>query len=90
MGGDGIPKGSGTMANQLPTYVKRTRFEDLGYQCVRPKCWRFVDIGAGPYLGKWTYANIGPCYGSRAELLADVERFYGECYDRTYCATPIA
>lgn len=50
--------------------LRATRFLDtLAYRCDGPNLWRFYDItGDKP-------AAVGPQYQSKAELLADLERY---------------
>jgi hypothetical protein len=55
--------------------VRNTRFDGLGY--VPPSCngdaWRFVDM-TDPQRN----ALVGPHYRTKAELLADLERYAKE------------
>lgn len=44
-----------------------TRFKELGYRKTMPGLWRFVDAETG--------ADVGPQYRTKAELLADLERY---------------
>lgn len=53
-----------------PTH--RTRFPELGFQH-RGDHWRIVDLNDCPDPAM--PSGIGPYYRSRAELLADLERF---------------
>lgn len=60
--------------------IIRTRFEELGYTHVAPGLWRFVDITEFP-RDKWAgLPVVGPHYGTKAELLADMERYYAACW----------
>lgn len=43
-----------------------TRFPELSYERIDPRCWRFVDADG---------SEIGPMYPTKAELLADLDRF---------------
>jgi hypothetical protein len=53
--------------------IHKTRFPELGYVHDGPALWRIVDLtDARP-------SRIGPLYPSRAELLADLQR-YAEQY----------
>lgn len=47
--------------------ARRTRFDELQFARIAPGVWRIVDAETGHV--------VGPHYGSRAELLADLERF---------------
>lgn len=47
-----------------------TRFAELGYRKDARRVWRFVD--------RSTEASVGPHYPSRAELLADLDRYATE------------
>lgn len=54
----------------------KSRFENIWYGCQLPGRWTVYDNTNG------LMAAIGPHYNSRAELLADLERF---CKERGYC-----
>lgn len=47
--------------------ARPTRFRELGYRQDAPSCWRIVMYETG--------AAVGPQYKTRAELLADLDRF---------------
>lgn len=47
--------------------MNTTRFKDIGYRRDAPNLWRFVDMS--------TDASIGPQFRTKAELLADLNRF---------------
>lgn len=47
--------------------IRDTRYPELGYASPLGKVWRFVDKSTG--------RGIGPFYTTKAELLADLERF---------------
>jgi hypothetical protein len=52
--------------------IRRTRYPELGYRQIGPRKsdparWRFVDVS--------TDADVGAQYASKAELLADLERY---------------
>lgn len=47
--------------------IYKTRFPELGYTLSEPGLWRVVDLSTG--------AHVGPHYRSKAELLADLERY---------------
>jgi hypothetical protein len=52
--------------------IRKTRFAELGYEQHAPGLWRIMSLD--------TPAAVGPHYASKAELLADLERyatFYG-------------
>ena len=49
--------------------IRPTRFKELGYRHDSERNWRIVDIMDG---GE---SSIGPYYVTKAELLADLERF---------------
>ena len=51
-----------------PGPVVRTRFPELAYQH-RGDHWRILDVTGGGESG------VGPQYPTRAELLADLERY---------------
>lgn len=53
--------------------ILTTRFPELGYTFTSDKCWRFVDIDNSYNIGRTSC--IGPCYRSKTELLADLERY---------------
>lgn len=44
-----------------------TRYPELAYESVTRGLWRFVDVSTG--------SHVGPHYRTKAELLADLERF---------------
>jgi hypothetical protein len=50
-----------------PKNASPTRYAPLGFRQDFPKCWRIVDTDSGN--------SVGPQYGTRAELLADLERY---------------
>lgn len=56
------------------TRIYRTRFPELGYTRCAPREWRFVDL-TDPDRGP---VEVGSIYPSRAELLANVERYASE------------
>jgi hypothetical protein len=57
--------------------LRATRWLDtLAYRCDGPGLWRIYDITDKP-------APVGPQYRSKAELLADLER-----YGRQFCGEP--
>lgn len=47
--------------------ITRTRFETLGFTKRAPGFWRFVDLTTGQ--------TVGLIYQTKAELLADLDRF---------------
>ncbi len=47
--------------------IHPTRYPELGYAHDGPSLWRFVDLDSGN--------RIGPQYRTRAELLADLDRY---------------
>ena len=49
--------------------MRSTRFRYLGYDKVAPNIWRIFDLCDG------RESAVGPIYKTRAELLADLERF---------------
>lgn len=52
--------------------VHATRHKGLGYGNTNPAgkpCWRVIDISDE------RYASVGPIYASKAELLADFDRY---------------
>ena len=50
--------------------IQKTRFPELGFEKHARNLWRFVDTE--------TNQNIGPRYATKAELMADIERFFAE------------
>lgn len=64
--------------------ARPTRFEGLGYMMLAPGVWRIVDLVQTKYNGECTPAHLqdmnnpsctGPSYLTKAELLADLDRF---------------
>ena len=47
--------------------VRDTRFPELGYKQIDLNCWMVID--------KSDYRQVGPQYRTKAELLADLERY---------------
>ena len=48
------------------TTIRPTRYAELGYRQDGPRLWRiYAETGHA----------IGPCYASKAELLADLDRY---------------
>lgn len=45
----------------------QTRYVELGYRLDSPRNWRIVDKDSG--------SSVGPSYGSKGELLADLDRY---------------
>lgn len=45
----------------------QTRYSELAYTNLTRNLWRFIDLDG--------QTTVGPHYGSRAELLADLDRF---------------
>lgn len=61
------------MANRETIY--KTRYQELGYAHLDTNLWRFVDlIDGGTIFGACT----GPHYRTKAELLADLDRYARE------------
>lgn len=55
-----------------------TRFPELGYTKVAPGLWRCVDITS---LAEYQFVPfVGPHYRTKAELLADLERYHAACW----------
>ena len=54
--------------------IHRTRFAGLGYILVCDACWRFVDLSDN------RSATVGPQYRTKAELLADLQRYAREVW----------
>ena len=53
--------------------ITRTRFKGLGYANTCPvgkACWRVIDLHQ-----EGREASVGPIYNTKAELLADLERY---------------
>jgi len=55
----------------MTTHYK-SRFPALWYACIAPGQWSIFDNSDGQM------AQVGPIYGSRIELLADLQRFADE------------
>ena len=55
-----------------PGPVSRTRFPELGYQH-RGDHWRILDLTGG--VRPDDAPGVGPLYPTRAELLADLDRY---------------
>lgn len=53
--------------------IHKTRFDRLGYANVCPGIWQFIDL-----IEPCAPAQIGRLYATKAELLADLERFAQE------------
>ncbi len=47
--------------------LRKTRFPELAYTNITPGLWRIVDTS--------TKQTVGPHYATKAELLADLERY---------------
>lgn len=61
--------------------IQRTRFEGLGLANTNPvgsPCWRVIDIHEPTRS-----AAVGPIYQSKAELLADLDRYAKESWGYT-------
>lgn len=56
--------------------IHPTRFNGIGYRHDGVALWRFVDIS--------TECSIGPYYATKAELLADIER-YATVFGARFC-----
>ena len=50
--------------------VRPTRYVELGYRCDGPGLWRIYDV-----MDATSPAAVGPQYRTKAELLADLERY---------------
>jgi hypothetical protein len=50
--------------------IHSTRYPELGYARYAPNLWRIIDL-----TDKTTMAVVGPHYKSKAELLADLDRY---------------
>jgi len=57
--------------NRLGRPVSQTRFIGLGYANICRGLWVYVDMSDGPQ----GYAQVGPHYPSKAELLADLRTY---------------
>lgn len=51
----------------MASTIRKTRYAALGFRSDGPALWRFVCIETG--------SSVGPQYASKAELLADLERY---------------
>ena len=60
------------MRSVKPVRYRPTRFKELGYRCDGPSLWRIYDIRDDPP------AAVGPFYKTKAELLADLDRYAAE------------
>lgn len=65
-----------TYANPRPA-ITRTRFPELGIQQQGPRLWRFLDL-TEDYGGR--FAAVGDHYRTKAEALADLERYARETW----------
>ncbi len=63
--------------------VMRTRFPELGYDKHDTALWRIIDLTDHPRV-----APVGPHYRSKAELLADLDRYAAEFGCETATAIP--
>jgi hypothetical protein len=63
-------------SNRWPD-ARPTRFKGLGYMMLVPGCWRIVDLEQTKYNADPMNAPscTGPAYKTKAELLADLNRF---------------
>lgn len=52
--------------------MTNTRFPELGYEKHGPSLWRIIDTETG--------SAVGPQYRTKAELLADLERYARDNY----------
>ena len=52
---------------RYPDQIRPTRFKELGYRQDGPGLWRFYDTE--------TQKAVGPQYVTKAELLADLDRY---------------
>lgn len=52
--------------------IRPTRYRTLGYRCDGPKTWRIYDTSDD------SPAAVGPFYATKAELLADLDRYARE------------
>lgn len=52
--------------------IHKTRVADMGYGRIEPGLWRFIDMQDG------RGAVVGHQYATKAELLADCERYLTE------------
>lgn len=53
--------------------IRPTRFASLGYRCDGHGLWRIYDVD-----DRDSMAAVGPFYRTKAELLADLERYASE------------
>jgi hypothetical protein len=66
-----------------------TRFPGLMYTCDSDRVWRIVDVRSGGFdLTTGFGGRVGPIYRTRAELLADLERFAAEFGDPASTSVP--
>jgi hypothetical protein len=56
----------------------KTRFSEIGFTMVEPGFWRFVDLSDAQDGNKDRMHAIGVSYATKAELLANVERYAAE------------
>lgn len=52
--------------------LRQTRYPELCYMQQGPRLWRFI------YVGEGRESTVGPQYRTKAELLADLERYARE------------
>jgi len=57
--------------------ITSTQFEGLGFGRIAPSTWRVFDI----HEGKKGANAVGPFYGSKDELLADLPRHAKDSWD---------
>lgn len=62
--------------NRFPD-ARPTRWRELGYMMLAPRCWRIVDLEQTKYNAcrHNTPSCVGPVYLTKAELLADLTRY---------------
>jgi len=75
----------------MTEHIKQTRYPELGLANCGRACWRIVD--------RSTNQVVGPIYGTKAELLADLDRYaavFGSTpmsthpYDERYNGQPLS
>jgi hypothetical protein len=66
------------MVTMCDKTVRNTREPEMGYICVMHGMWRFVSLQNVVNNQVSGGACVGPYYASKAELLADSERYLKE------------
>ena len=64
--------------------IYKTRFTELGFTMIEPGCWQFLNLADGEP------SQVGTHYASKAELMANIERYAAEygCDGANYLTPP--